>query len=343
MHRSSIFKSAVLLACCFSAAAASAQQDPIRYDAQTHVFHIDAAGMSYVFGVNEKGELQSIYWGQKLQSQDAFPTPHSNPEWASFDPPVNTTPQEFLGWGAGLYAEPDLKITFPDGNRDLVLHYLSHAIHGDTLTLDMKDISRDVVVHLEYKIDSATGILRRSATVENKTAQPFTIEQAASGTWNLPPAGDYQLRYLTGRWGGEWSLQKEAMHPGKTILESRRGSTGHQNNPWFAIERGDSGDEDHGNVWFGALAWSGSWQLSIEQMQSKQVRVTGGFNPFDFAWLLKPGQSLPLPDFYGGYSSHGIGGASRLLHRFELANILPESPHPRAPPRPLQLLGSHRV
>ena len=168
--------------------------------------------------------------------------------------------------------------------------------------------------------------------MENKTGKPFTIEEASSGTWNLPPASDYQLRYLTGEWAGEWNLHEQAMQPGKTILESRRGSTGHQNSPWFAVERGKPADEDSGEVWFGTLGWSGSWQIAIEQNQEMQVRVTGGFNPFDFAYDLEPGASLKLPPFYGGFSEQGIGGASRMLHRFELARILPQSPHPRLRP-----------
>ncbi len=313
-------------------AGAQGTSAPIHYDAQTQNFRIDGAGTSYVFGVNEKGELQSLYWGRELGPADSFPRPHSKPQWAAFDSPVNTTPQEFVGWGGGLYAEPDLKITFPDGNRDLVLHYVSHAIHDGTLTVVMKDISRAVYVTLEYRIDEATGILRRSATVENRTDQPFTIEEAYAATWNLPSADDYQLRSLTGRWAGEWDLQQLPMKPGKTILESRRGSTGQQNNPWFAIERGNSGDEDRGDVWFGALGWSGSWQIAIEENQARQVRVTGGFQPFDFAYVLHPGESLQMPYFYAGFSHQGIGGASRLLHRFELASIVPQAPHPRVRP-----------
>ena len=38
-------------------------------------------------------------------------------------------------------------------------------------------------------------------------------------------------------------------------------------------------------------------------------------------------------------SHEGIGGASRLLHRFEIASILPQAPHPRPPTRFIQLLG----
>ena len=309
-------------------------QEPlsIQYDAQAKTFRLDSSATSYIFGVNEKGELQSLYWGSRVGATDAWPSAHSFPEIASFDGSVNTTPHEYVGWGGGLYGEPDLKITFPDGNRDLVLHYVSHEIRGKTLTVTMKDISRKVYVELAYEMDTATGILRRAATVENRTDQPLTVEEAASATWNLPAAPDYQLRWLTGRWGDEWNLQEAALHPGKVILESRRGSTGHQNNPWFAIERGNSGDEDQGDVWFGALGWSGSWQIAVEENQQNEVHVNGGFNPFDFAYRLAPGESLELPPFYGGYSRSGMGGASRLLHRFELSVILPQAPHPRARP-----------
>jgi alpha-galactosidase len=312
---------------------ASAASAPIRYDARTRVFRIDAGAVSYIFGVNEKGELQTLYWGNRLRPSDSFPAAHSVPGIASFQPSINTTPQEYVAWGGGLYNVPDVKVTFPDGNRDLVLRYVSYRIAGDTLKITMKDISRAVFATLTYKVDPTTGILARTARIENRTSQPLTIEQGASATWNLPAASDYQLYYLTGHWADEFNLQHEAMHPGKVILESRRGTTSHHNNPWFAIERGDHLDQDHGNVWFGALAWSGSWRIAIEQSQRKQVRVTGGFNPFDFSYLLKPGQSLQMPVFYGGYTRDGVGGASRLLDRFELASIVPERPDPR--PRPV--------
>lgn len=324
---------AALLCGSVACTSAPAQSSAIRYDQAARTFRIDAGSSSYIFGVNERGELQSIYWGRKLSAADRFAAAHSLPPRASFNASVNTTPQEFAGWGQGLYNTPDLKITYPDGNRDLVLKYVSHSIAGDELRLTLKDISREVYVTLVYRPDAATGIVERSAVVENKTAQPSTIESASSATWNLPPANDYQLRYLTGEWAGEWNLHEQAMQPGKTILESRRGSTGDQNSPWFAIERGQSPDQDQGDVWFGTLGWSGSWRIAIEQSEEMRVRVTGGFNPFDFAYLLKPGESLKLPPFYGGYSHDGIGGASRLLHRFELSTILPQAPHPR--PRPV--------
>jgi alpha-galactosidase len=300
----------------------------IHFDKQTRVFRIDAADVSYVIGINEQEQVQTLYWGKRLNPADTFAAAISDPGASSFDPPIDITRQEFAAWGGGLYVEPDLKVTFPDGNRDLILRYVSHTIIGNHLALLLKDLSRDVYVELQYEMDPATGILRRSAEVKNKTSGPLDVEQIASGTWTLPRDQNYRLRYLTGRWAGEWNLREQLIQPGKTVLESRRGSTGAQNNPWFAIDRSSSNDQESGDVWFGALGWSGSWQISIEQDQIQQVRVTGGPNSFDFGYHLDAGKSLQTPPFYGGYSHDGVGGASRLLHRLELESIVPNAPRP---------------
>ena len=296
------------------------------------VFRLDGGNSTYAFGVNERGELQQIYWGGKIAASDTIPPAHSDAEWASFDSPHNNTPEEYAGWGAGLFQEPALKVTFADGNRDLVLHYASSTKpDANSLEITLKDISRAVTVTLHYKMDPESGILARSATIENSEPKPILIEQAAAAAFALPPA-HYTLNYLTGRWAGEWTLNSETIHGGSRVLESRRGTTGHQANPWFAIGKGDA-DEEHGETWFGALAWSGSWRMVIEQDQLDKVRVTAGFNPFDFGYPLKTGETLETPVFYAGYSHHGFGGASRLLNHFTVTHLLPEAPNPR--PRPV--------
>ncbi len=322
------FSFAVLL----TASALTAQSAAVHFDGATKVFRLDGGNVTYSFGVNARGELQPIYWGGRLAESDALPAAKPMREWASFDLSHSNTPEEYAGWGGGLFVEPSLKITFADGNRDLVLHYDSHTEKADGLEVVLKDISRKIFVTLHYAIDPETGILARSATIENREDKPVTVEQAAASAWTLP-AGKYTLNYLTGRWAGEYTLTQEAMHPGARVLESRRGSTGHQANPWFALQAGDS-NEDHGEVWFGALGWSGSWRFTIEQDQLDAVRVTGGFNPFDFGYVLPPGEKLETPIFYGGYTAHGMGGASRLLHGFEVHKILPRTAATASAPAP---------
>ena len=325
----------LVIAVLFISAMGVAQPPAATYNESQKVFRLDGGNVTYAFGVNARGELQQLYWGGRLAAADRIGPALVARDWASFDSSYTNTPQEYAGWGSGLYVEPALKATFSDGNRDLELHYDHHQIKADGLDVVLKDIKRQVFVTLHYAMDPVSGILARSATIENREAQAITIEQAAAAAWALP-AAHYTLNYLTGRWAGEWTLTQETLHPGERVLESRRGSTGHQANPWFAIQSGDHADENAGEVWFGALAWSGSWRITVEQDQLDAIRVTGGFNPFDFGYVLHPGERLDSPVFYGGYSAHGLGGASRLLSHYEVAHILParEGSGENAAPKP---------
>lgn len=310
---------------------ATTNDAPIHFDKTTNVFRLDAAKVTYAFGVDDEGRLQSLYWGPRLNASDAIPPAVTPAKGDAIDGDINRIRQEYSGWGGGLYYEPGVKITFPDGNRDLVLHYQSYSIKGDTLYVVLKDIERAIFVTLEYEMDAGTGILRRSATISNQTATPVIIEQANAATWFLPRGRDYTLRFLSGRWAGENNVDERPVQPGKTVLESRRGTTGMQNEPWFAVRRNDA-NETNGQVWFGALAWSGSWQITIDQDQVEQVHISGGFNPFDFGYKLAAGANLNTPSFYAGVTTEGLGEASRLMHRLELTKILPQAPTPRVRP-----------
>src|SRR5580698_1393822 len=80
-----------------SSSCAEQPDSKVRLSQQNRVFRIDAGETTYAFGVNEKDELQSIYWGGRLGNDDAIPSPKSTHELASFDSPGTTTPQEFSG------------------------------------------------------------------------------------------------------------------------------------------------------------------------------------------------------------------------------------------------------
>lgn len=302
------------LAGCLSAA--------INFDAERKLWILSTSTSSYVLGINERNELQTVYWGAPITRAADFAAARSTPDRSSFDPSATRTREEYPAWGGTRFSEPALKITRADGNRDVVLIFKDHQIDGDSLTIRLKDIKDDIVVSLLYRLHN--GIIEKSSKIDNGTKQDLNIESAQSGVWSMPPGEGYRLTYVMGRWGSEWQLLREPIQTGMKVIESRRGITSHQNNPWFMIDDGEA-SEEHGRVWFGALAWSGSWRLTIEQTPYQQVRVTGGYNPFDFGMLLKPGESLSTPAFYGGFSDRGFGGASRTLHRFERESIFPGS------------------
>jgi alpha-galactosidase len=288
----------------------------IQYLSDKKVFVLTTKQSSYAMGISPDGQLQHLYWGGPLWRTADLPTAREKRDISSFDPHQMLEAEEYPGWGGPRYYEPALKITRADGDRDLVLHYLSHKIDGDTLDITLKDIKDDIEAELVYRVYPEFGIISRKSIVRNKSNEAITIESAQSATWNLPEGDGYRLTYLTGRWAAETQVNHEPIHEGMKVLESRLGETGHNMNPWFAIDEGHA-DETHGRVYFGALAWSGNWRITVEETPYKQVRVTGGFNTFDFSWPLKTGETLETPEFYAGYSGHGFGEASQMLHNLE--------------------------
>ncbi len=312
MHRIA----ALCLLCVFSLPA------QIQYIASRKLWVLSTAKSTYAMGIGADGALRHLYWGGPLwRAEDLAATPVRR-DISSFDPRQMLEAEEFPGWGGPRYYEPALKIAREDGNRDLVLRYVSHRIQENDLDIVLKDINDPIEVTLHYRVYPEHGILRRSATVRNATARPLNVESAQSAAWNLPPGEGYQLTYLTGRWAAESQINHEPIREGAKVLESRKGHTSHNVNPWFAIDAGDAGEE-HGAVWFGALGWSGNWRITVEQTPYRQVRVTGGLNSFDFSYPLQPGESLDTPPFYGGFSASGFGPASRMMHRFTRDQILP--------------------
>lgn len=294
----------------------------IQYIESRKTWLLATSTSSYAMAVSRDGTLQHLYWGAPLWRADDLPLPAPHQDMSSFDPHPMLENEEFAGWGSLHYYEPALKISRHDGNRDLVLRFISQELKGNDLHIVLKDIQDAIFVTLHYHVYPNSGMIRRSATIQNRTAAPIVVESAQSGTWHMPAGDGYQLSYLTGRWAAESQLNREPIHEGMKVLESRKGHTSHNMNPWFAIDAGDA-TEDHGRVWFGALAWSGNWRITVEQTPYRQVRVTGGYNSFDFSYPLKPGESLDTPEFYAGFSENGFGGASRLFHRFQRQEIFP--------------------
>lgn len=318
------------LALIAGAVIASAQPS-VEYRPDRKLWILRTSVSTYALGVNQRGELQETYWGDALWRSGDLPAAGGGHELSSFDPAQSTEAEEFPGWGGTRYLEPCLKLTRANGDRDLVLHYASHQISGDELSIVLKDIRDELFVTLHYRVYPGEGVIRKYATFENKTSQPVHVESFQSGVWYPPHGNGYRLSYVTGRWAAEDQLTREDIHTGIKVIESRKGHTSHNANPWFEIDDG-AAQEEHGRVWFGALGWSGNWRLAVERTPYAQVRVTGGWNTFDFGYVVAPGASLETPPFYGGYTAGGFGEASRIMHRFELAQIFPHGAQARQRP-----------
>jgi len=295
----------------------------IEYDPATSIWLLTTPATSYALRVEPGGELRHLYWGPRLTLAQAEPS--APPPWrgAGFGSPWDGT--EELPAESGLrFGVPSLQVRFADGTRgtEWVLDDAT-AVGDRLLKIRLRDRHYPLAVTLEYQLFDDSDVIERRVTVENLgDADPVEVFRLDSAAWVLPPLAGYRASYLTGRWGAETRLRRYELPEGELTLTSRRGTTSHHVNPWLALDDGTA-SETSGQVWSTALAWSGSWRITVMRTSEDQVSVTGGFGHDAAVWNLAPGQSLTTPVFAGLYSSGGHGATSREWHAYARSHVLP--------------------
>jgi alpha-galactosidase len=235
---------------------------------------------------------------------------------------------EYTGWGGRRYDEPSLKVDFPDGVRGIEWRHRESRVEDEegssVLVLTLEDLVYPLTAELFYRVFADSDVIERWASVRNAgRVGAFVARQSHSANWWLPVRPSWRLTYLHGGWGAEGQLAQVPLGGAKMVLESRRGTTSHEAQPFFALDPGDAG-EDQGELWSGQLAWSGSWKVVAERTAGGYVHVSGGWNDFDSPLEVGPGSELVLPVFAGLFTDGGFGAMSRAWHAYELAHVLSE-------------------
>jgi len=250
---------------------------------------------------------------------------------------------EVVTFGDHTWHEPTLKVSFPGepGStpvRDVRLRYTSHAIEDaadgrETLRIRLDDPVQPFTAWLCLRLDVARDVVERWLELENRGPRTVSVEQLGFGTVHLP-AGRWDLLHASGGWAAEFQSERVRLPIGTTLLESRSVHTGFVHHPFFLLCPADGAGEEHGTVYFGQLAWSGSWRLAFEQRPNGALALHGGYNPFDFALELAPGERHVTPALIHGACADGFSGASQRMHAFLCARVLPTTDPPE-PVRPV--------
>lgn len=304
----------------------------ISFEAQKGLFILSTAHTAYCFYLLPGGQLVHSYWGSKLAGPGDYPallTRHQHAAHHAFNHHLHG---EFPVPDGIQEVEPGLKTVFSDGTRDLRLAYLSHQISEDEtkLTITLKDQFYPLELLLHYELYPEYDLLRRRVEVVNSGQSGVKLEQVLSASVGLPfDRGNFRLTHLAGAHLLETQLEQGPVSTGRKVLESRQLHTGHSFNPFFALDllddRGLGATETSGEIWYGALAWSGNWKIVVEQTRSpyRVTRVAAGINDYDFSWQLEAGERFATPWLVLGYTESGFGQMSRNLHRYQLAHVLP--------------------
>lgn len=330
----------------------------IHFTPETNTFNLLLKTSYYAFQVDAENHLVHLGWGPRPEGteEEILLLGKSGYETSDVDAFEHQTRRdELVAFGEVSYHEVSLKVSFPTlpemvspGEaahlpiRDVRLCYAGHEIvttaqpglaptHGqppakadprETLRVFLQDPVQPFRLTLCYRLTPEHDIMERWCELENEGQETLAIEVCSFATAHLPN-GTNELTSVTGAWAREFTTQRERLPLGLRILESRTGQTGHAANPFFLLNRPGQAWEESSTVYFGLLAYSGNWRMTVEQLPSLDVRVHAGYNPFDFELKLAPQERHVTPALVCGVSCDGWGGASRRIHAFTRERVLP--------------------
>lgn len=310
---------------------------PISFNETNRIFKLDAGDSTYAFLIEPNGYLAHLHYGGRIGS-DALNYLY-RPLDRAFSPaaPGTAAPesrdvilQEYGTNGVGDFHAPSAIVRQENGHRVTDFKYRSHRIFKgkpgigglpatfgsesdlETLELSLYDEAGDIEFLLSYTVFERHNAIARSARAVNHSAETVRLEKLSSASLDFPE-GNFDLIHLPGAWARERAVERGRISHARTVIESVRGLSSHQQNPFFALAAPHA-TETAGEVYGVALLYSGNFAAEIERDQFDRLRAQIGINERTFEWKLAPGESFSAPEALLVYSASGIGAMSRTFH-----------------------------
>ena len=312
----------------------------IFYHESARTFHLTNGTVSSIMKVLPDGSLGQLYFGRAVRDREDFDyllEMRSRPmsacvfeEDGRFS--LEHCRQEYPSCGSTDFRRPALELRQENGSRVTAFAYRSHAVsagkpaleglpatycedpgEAETLTVCLEDALLGAELYLSYTIFAGESALARSARLENRGTQALHLTAAMSLCLDLPDS-EYELVHFSGAWSRERHMKVRRMEQGIQSVESARGHSSHNHNPFIMLRR-PGADEEQGEVLGFSLVYSGNFLAQVEVDTWDTARVTLGINPFGFDWKLSPGGVFQTPEAVMVYSCQGMGEMSRTFHR----------------------------
>ena len=315
---------------------------PIIYDSKNRTFKLDTATSTYIIKIYDENYILNLYYGapvpetyfsgREMRTQNASFS-LANPVITENGFTPDTAPIEYGCNGAADFRISALSVRNFKGDSVTDIRYTGHKIYAgkpaipnqpstyvnsddeaETLELYAEDKVTGIKVTLYYTVFKNFGVMTRRARIENDGEGVCELERAFSLCVDLPSM-DFDMISLFGRWVNERNVERRPLAHGVQGVESKRGVSSHAQNPFVALAESGA-TEDRGAVYGFNLVYSGNFSALAECDFNHTTRLIMGINPTDFGWKLEKGEFFDTPEAVMVYSDEGIGGMSRIFHRF---------------------------
>lgn len=311
----------------------------IIFHENSRTYHLFNNKISYIFTVLKNGSLGQIYFGKHIRDREDFshllelqhrplsPCVFEGDKFFSLD----QIKQEYPSYGSSDYRRPAFEIRQPNGSNISAFSYRSHRIfkgkqplaglpatyveqeeEAQTIEITLADELLKAEIVLSYTIFEDYAAIARSTRFINHGSSALDLTAAMSMSVDLPDC-NYEWIQLSGAWSRERSVIKRALQQGVQAIDSARGNSSHNHNPFIALKRPNT-DEFTGEALGFSLIYSGNFLAQAEVDTYNVTRVILGINPFAFTWHLEPEESFQTPEAVLVYSDEGLGGMSQTFH-----------------------------
>lgn len=320
----------------------------ISFNQEKQFFHLSNDSISYIIGIEKETFLCHRYFGKAIKnftgnldfpvttgafSVTPFPEdPHFSPHTRLLETSTNTS---------GDFRVPNYQIRNEAGKTVTDFRYHSYQItkgkkplsglpslRGNeeevtTLEILLVDKIQNLHMTLVYSLYEKAPIITRHTIFENHGKNTIFLENAGSMMMDLPES-DYELITLYGSHANEAHLSREKLRPGINRIESTRGTSSPQYQPFLGLSEKET-TQFSGEITGFHFVYSGNFIAQVEKTQYQTSRVQIGIHPDTFDWRLLPNESFTTPEVVLNYSNKGFNGLSQNFHKIYQKHLAPES------------------
>ncbi|MBM2575991.1 alpha-galactosidase [Jannaschia sp. Os4] len=270
-----------------------------------------------------------VYWGAPLPAEADLATLHAA---AAID-----VTGGMLDENPDLSLSPEAVRTFP-GQPGLILRdeggtpllpkfrYASEDA-ADGLSLTYADAENGLRLTFRFRPDPSTRIVEAKTVLE--ADRPVHLHWLAAPVLPAPQQSDEMID-VSGRWVGEFQLNRTAWSPGMRYRENRTGRTGHEHFPGLLVPlRGATNTQ--GECYGFHYGWSGGHKMIAEELPDGRRQIQWGHAA---RMETKPGTRFESATLYVTYSQYGLNGCAVAFQRHVRDRIV-TWPKGAAHPRPV--------
>ncbi|WP_043920618.1 alpha-galactosidase [Jannaschia aquimarina] len=203
-------------------------------------------------------------------------------------------------------------------------HYHSDKQDGEALTLGYADPDHGLTLTFHFAPDPATRIIRARTTL--RADSPIHLHWLAAPVLPAPQHSDEMID-VSGRWIGEFALNRTPWSPGIRYRENRTGRTGHEHFPGLLIPC-TGATNTQGEAYGFHYGWSGGHRMIAEELPDGRRQIQFGHAT---GKELRPATRFESAELHLTYSGYGLNGCAVAFQRHVRDRVVtwPDAARPR--------------